>query len=311
MIKKTILFAFLAAIAACSQINYEVSKHTATRMARPAFMVERYIPTEHFKLYVWERMHKRNAPASIYIGDDIDGWAYKDLVASNALFESTSPANPVALHLSTRDKSDNVAYLSRPCEFLVGKELEQCPEKYRTGERYSADVIDSYHNALDEMKARYDLSSFNLIGHGGGGQIAAYIATERTDVVSLRTVAGNLNHEFIATERQSKPIQGSLNAVNIASRLAHIPQHHFVGGADDIVTPGVYHSFRQAMGPSSCVHYSLVQDAGHNRGWVEKWPDLLAIEPKCSFKEAEFTPDSEAPMFEPYIPSRDYIPVSK
>ena len=194
-------------------------------------------------------------------------------------------------------------------------------QKYRNNERYSAEVIDSYHAALDEMKARYELSSFDIIGYGGGAQIAAYLASERTDVTSLRTVAGNLNHSFVSTERESTPITDtSLNAVDIAPRLSHIPQHHFIGGADDIITPGVYHSFRQAMGESSCVHYSLVQDAGHKRGWVEKWPELVAIEPNCTFKSTNTAPDPDMAnmdfiepkvQFEPYIPSRDNNPKSK
>jgi len=316
MFKKTFFLSsltILATVAACSQINYETAKNTATRLARPAFMVDRLIPTPSFKLYAWERMHKRQAPASIYIGDDNNAWAYKSLKADHSLFEKTSPENPVALHLATRDLSDNVAYLARPCQFLSGDDLKQCPEKFRYDARYSAEVIDSYHAALDEMKARYDLTSFNLIGFGGGAQIAAYLAAERTDVVSLRTVAGDLNHDFVATEHQSTPISNtSLNAINIAPKLAHVPQQHFIGGADDIITPGVYHSFRQAMGPSSCVRYSLVQDAGHKRGWVEKWPDLLKIKPSCTIQEeAPPKPALDDFDFEPYIPSRDLDPISK
>lgn len=161
------------------------------------------------------------------------------------------------------------------------------------------------------MKARYDLNSFHLVGVDGGAQIAAFLAAERKDVVSLRTVAGNLNHIFVANAHESTPLKGSLNALNMAPRLAHVPQHHFIGGADSVITPGVYHSFRQAMGPSSCVQYSLVQDAGHRRGWVEKWPELLKIVPKCSTQPKAPTPKPINTGFEPYIPSRDADPIGK
>lgn len=87
-----------------------------------------------------------------------------------------------------------------------------------------------------------------------------------------------------------------------------MPQHHFIGGADSLITPGVYHSFRQEMGPSSCVRYSLVQDADHTRGWVEKWPELLKLEPFCTGVKTQ--KEEPAPLpFEPYIPSRDAMPM--
>jgi hypothetical protein len=282
-----------------------------SRLARPAFMVERFIPTENFKLYVWERMHDNGAPASIYIGDDTLDWPTSDLVADDTFMDKTTPVTPVAVHIVTRDSSKNVAYLARPCQYLTEKDTKMCPTKYLNDARYSEEVIDGYHYVLDEMKARYDLSSFHIVGVGGGAQIAAFLAAERKDVVSLRTIAGNLNHTFVATERGSTPISESLNAINIAPRLAHVPQHHFIGAADSIITPGVYHSFRQAMGPSSCVQYSLVQDAGHRRGWVEKWPELVNMLPECSFQETGIMTEPAKTQFEPFIPSRDADPVSK
>ncbi len=313
MIKKRALISLiiLMTITACAQFEVGPKTGAANRIARPAFMVERLIPTENFKLYVWERMHDRGAPGVIYIGADSLNWPDKDLVADDFLLDKTTPENPMTLHLATRDSSSNVAYLSRPCQYLNNKEAELCPEKYRNDARYSSEVIDSYHTVLDEMKARYDLSSFHLVGVDGGAQIAAFLTAERKDVVSLRTISGNLNHSFVATEHGSTPLNDSLNAVNIAPRLAHVPQHHFIGGADSIITPGVYHSFRQAMGNSSCVHYSLVQDAGHHRGWVEKWPELMKILPECTFKESGIMPEPAKSNFEPYIPSRDYRPISK
>lgn len=311
MIKKTIYFFLLITLTACSQTDRDFKTQTADRMARPAFMVARYIPTTNFKLYAWERMHDRGAPASIYIGGDTLNWSYDNLVADDYLSDKTTPKNPVALNLATRDLSSNVAYLARPCQYLNDKELKSCPSKYRYDERFSEDVINGYHQALNEIKNRYDITSFHLVGFDGGAQIAAFLAAERPDVISLRTVSGNLNHTFVATERGNTPLSGSLNAIDIATRLAHVPQHHFIGGADDIITPGVYHSFRQAMGPSSCVHYSLVQDAGHRRGWVEKWSELVNILPECTFKESGIMPTPEESGFEPYIPSRDANPISK
>jgi hypothetical protein len=84
----------------------------------------------------------------------------------------------------------------------------------------------------------------------------------------------------------------------IAPSLANTPQHHFVGIGDEIAPASVYHSFRQAMGESECVHYTVVQDADHQRGWVEKWPELLKSPIDCP------PPYVPAPL-PPLPPSKD------
>ena len=99
-----------------------------------------------------------------------------------------------------------------------------------------------------------------------------------------------------------------MNPLDIAPHIAHLPQMHFIGGADATITPGVYHSFRQAMGASSCIQYSLIQDADHTLGWVEKWPSLLKVTPKCSAPLTEDPAPSPAQLsYEPPLPgSRNY-----
>jgi len=40
-------------------------------------------------------------------------------------------------------------------------------------------------------------------------------------------------------------------------------------------------SYLQKLGSSNCVTYDLIQEAEHSKGWVEKWPELLAKTPTC------------------------------
>ncbi len=54
-------------------------------------------------------------------------------------------------------------------------------------------MVNSIHKTLDQIKTRYNASGFNLIGYSGGGAIAALVAADRNDILSLRTVAGNLD----------------------------------------------------------------------------------------------------------------------
>lgn len=260
---------------ACGTV-LEYREVTAERIARPAFMVERKARFGNMDFQLWERMHNRYEPANVYIEGDGQA-AYLNRDTS----EDPTPGNPVALHLASRDLASNVVYLARPCQFGESPRPESCAPELWSTRRYSPEVIASYNQALDQIKNLYNITEFNLIGYDGGANVAAIIASQRNDVASLRTVAGNLNPEVVYARTGQELDQDNLLATAAAPQLASMPQHHFVGAGDETVPPSVYHSFRQQMGPSECVHYTLVQDADHERGWVEKWPELLKATTQC------------------------------
>ncbi|PZQ45738.1 MAG: hypothetical protein DI551_06565 [Micavibrio aeruginosavorus] len=270
------LLGSVALPAACASLDNEYDEITAERIARPAFMVERRLESGGMDFQLWERMHKRYAPANIYIeGDGQPTYLNRDVS------EDPTPDNPVALHLASRDNADNLVYISRPCQFRESPDTKVCSDKLWSTRRFGPEVIAAYNQAIDEIKLRYDITEFNLIGYDGGANIAAVIATTREDVASLRTVAGDLNPAVVLPQTGQVLDADNLKAPDIAPALAKTPQHHFVGAGDEVTPPSVYHSFRQAMGDSECVHYSLVQDADHERGWVEKWPELLKAPIDC------------------------------
>jgi hypothetical protein len=275
--KKLLLSALAcsALLAACS-LGAEFREVTAERIARPAFMVERRITAGDTEFQLWERMHARYAPVNIYIEGDGEP-TYTD----REITKDATPENPVALHLASRDNAENLAYISRPCMYRESPDEKECDPKYWSTRRFGPEVIAAYNQVLDEIKARYDLKEINLIGYDGGANIAAALAAQRKDVASLRTVAGNLNPPMVYARHEQKLDPDNVNAKDIAPNLANVPQHHFVGGADETVPASVYHSFRQAMGPSECVGYTFVPDADHERGWVEKWPELLKSTIEC------------------------------
>ncbi len=275
----------LAACGAQTHINQE----TASRIGMPAFMVERFLPTGNFDLNVWERMHRPGQPMTVYIEGDggIIQTAGKDEFKKIDIDQNPTPQNPVGLHLASRDLSKNLAYIARPCQFIKFPEEKGCSASYWQEKRYAPEVIEGYQTALNEMKARYGTKGIHLVGFGGGANIAAILAGTRDDVLSLRTVAGNLNP---AVDQNTVLAGDSMNAINYADQLARIPQHHFVGAADEIITPAYYHSYRQNIGQSDCIHYSLIQDADHTLGWVEKWPELLKLEPQCATVHTDLPP---------------------
>ncbi len=283
MIKFSILSVLaLVTLSACGTIT-DVKQQTANHIARPAFMVERTIPAGMFGIEAWERMHQRGTSASIYIeGDSLSDLTNESIDKTGLFGFQSTPANPVGLELASRDKSKNVAYLARPCQYLKMPNEKGCDPKYWKANRFDPEVIEAYNIALDDIAARWDITEFHIVGYAGGANIAAVLAATRKDIKTLRTVAGDLNPNFADAHNPAPVASSAVLATHYARELANVPQHHFIGAADDKVTPGTYHSYRQALGLSDCVHYSLIQDADHTRGWTAKWPSLLQVVPQCA-----------------------------
>ena len=285
------IFVVLFVLTGCGLMT-DVRQQTANHIARPAFMVERFIPAGDFQLQAWERMHAPNDVATVYI--EGDGLRHKSNTAkmpANLPIMSPTPNNPVALHLASRDLSENLAYLSRPCQFIKMPEDKGCDASYWKEKRYTPEVIKAYETALNNIAAHYNITGFHLVGYDGGANIAAVLAARRNDILSLRTVAGDLNPNFtIDNNGLATLASNSVIAADYGTRLAGVPQHHFIGAADKVITPGIYHSYRQMVGLSDCIHYSLVQDADHTRGWVEKWPELLTVQPQCAVIHEDLPP---------------------
>lgn len=291
--KYIILSSFLSLfiLAACGT-ETEIHKQTANHIARPAFMVERNIQAGQFQINSWERMHKRQAPATVYIEGDtiVSAATQQDFKLDGLLGTDATRTNPVGLHLASRDNADNLVHLARPCQYIKFPEKKGCDPRYWGADRFAPEVIDAYQIALNDIAARWNITEFNLVGFDGGANIAAVLAATRDDIVTLRTVAGDLNPRFVDNVNNAPVSANAVLAVDYGSKLASVAQHHFIGAADDIVTPGTYHSYRQAIGLSDCIHYSLIQDADHTRGWVEKWSQLRAVEPQCATLHDPNTP---------------------
>lgn len=284
------LLASSALLSACT--NQPVMREqVAKRMASPAWMIEREIAAAPFAMTAYERMHKNHAPATVYIEGDGLAWTSR-----NSASLDPTPTNPVALNMAVMDKSPNVAYLARPCQFT--KMLDKatpCPAKYWTSQRFAPEVLESMNAALDNIKRMYDITEFNLVGFSGGGNIAALLAAKRPDVVSLRTVAGNLDHRFHSEYHKVSYLDGSLNAIDVAGQLSDMPQRHFVGGQDTIVPPAISAKFVQALGSDRCADVTFIQEAEHDNGWADKWPELLKMPVACKTPKVvqEFTPYEE------------------
>lgn len=268
-------FAALLGTAACARGGMPLwREEAANRLAVPANLHRRQVTADPFSIAVFERVYAEGKPATIYFeGDGENGAASRN----------PTPDYPVGLHLATRDLSDNVIYIARPCQYSgTVADDSKCPKEFWGDRRYSLEVMESMNTALDKLKRRYDIRGFNLVGYDGGAAVATMLAAKRGDVLSLRTVAGNLDSAALNAKLGRAPLTGSMNPRDFAADVAHIPQHHFIGVGDKVVDSSIYESFRNAMGPSTCARYSIVDETTHEEGWVNRWPSLLEQPLDCN-----------------------------
>jgi len=226
-------------------------------------------------LTTYERVGGKNDLANIYIEGDGRAW-----VSKNRPSLDPTPKNPVALKLAQLDNSENVIYLARPCQYTKMVDGSVCDKKYWTSHRFSSEVIEAMDSALDDIKQRHQITGFNLVGFSGGGNIAVLLAAERNDVLSIRTVAGNLNHKLQSEIHNVSPMPESLNAKDVANKISHIPQIHFVGGQDKIVPAQVAQSYKRGA-QSDCVKIKVIEGVDHTKGWESVWKSLLNIPLDC------------------------------
>lgn len=249
-------------------LTIQSRQDTAEAVAAPGGLTRRDITAGQFTLASWQKIGQPGGQTNIYIEGDGLAWLSKSTPSGNP-----TPKHPVALSLAAVDPSPNVIYIARPCQFVS---LNGCPSEYWMGKRFAAEVVESYQSALNQIAAQNGAGGFHLIGYSGGANIAALLAERRSDVLSLRTVAGNIDNDAFTNFHHVSAMPYSLNAADEAVKLANIPQMHFIGGRDEFVPQDIYLSFARKVGPNNCLRSSSVPEATHSEGWVENWRSLLS-----------------------------------
>lgn len=274
MSKKSSAFLLVLVLAGCGHSPAD-REDLAVAIARTPLPNKEILSGGRFNLLSYARITDPDAPLRVYIeGDGLAFWGTRPS-------PNPTPTNPVALKLASLDTSPNIIWLARPCQY-EGFVSPACTKDYWTQKRFAPEVINTYQDVLDFLKVEYKISSFDLVGFSGGGAVAALLTAQRKDVISLRTIAGNLDHDTINLRHHVPLMPDSLNPKNYALQTAHTPQIHFIGGEDTVVTPDVVKSFKDAAGNTSCMTSVLVPGVSHEKGWEDVWPQLLTQLPKCN-----------------------------
>ncbi|MBF0250636.1 MAG: alpha/beta hydrolase [Alphaproteobacteria bacterium] len=220
-------------------------------------------------VYMQRRVQAPGQPLRVYI--EGDGHTWDD---PHHPSKDPTPDNPLALRLAAVDPAPNVAWLARPCQYLMMERPgTACPDRLWRNAILSREVLEILDRALDQLAWEARGAGLELVGYEGGAAAAVLLAVRRTDVRRVLTVAGSLDQRDFLRHHRTKSASLSLNPMDAASGLKGLRQVHYVGGADMVVPAAYAEAFARQVGPAAKV--IMTPGAGHESGWVENWPALL------------------------------------
>jgi predicted peptidase len=253
----------------CSSLAQRVGE--ANLVAQKAGMTKLELNTGKFILTTYAKISDKNAPVNVYIEGDGFAWASQGRLSVNP-----TPKDAFTLKLAEQDPARNVIYIARPCQYTSFEYEKSCESKYWSKSRYSEEVIDSVNKAISYYAMPFKQARINLIGYSGGAAVAVLVAERRNDIMTLRTVAGNLDHVAVNKYHGVDNLDDSLNPIDVAERISNLPQYHFAGKDDRIIPLSVTRSFAEkAETGKRCVKVSSVIGASHSSGWQEVWNKIL------------------------------------
>lgn len=265
------LLVIISGIQGCTDISLTKRNETADNLALQAGWQKSTLQTQYFSHRAYLPKQNQSERLTIYIEGDGLAWINRHKPSSDP-----TPLNPLALKLALADGRNDVAYLGRPCQYVMSS---VCEQRYWTSARFAEEVIASTDEAISQLKKQIGAQQIALIGYSGGGAVATLVAARRDDVVKLITVAGNLDHRAWTQLHGISALKGSLNAADYWQNLVDISQTHFVGAQDSVVPLLVAQSYQRRFPISHQPLIQVIDSAEHHCCWVDDWLTLLKTIP--------------------------------
>lgn len=258
------LLTYLALSAGCARSPYQIQLKLAESARLKPIEIE--TATYQLRAFVSENLVRPTKTLHVYLEGDGVPWA-----DGRTPSENPNSRDLLALRLMLRDTSPSI-YLNRPC-YGFSEVPSRCDKVNWTQGRFSLAVIEAISAALDKVKHKYGIEDFWLIGHSGGGAIAALLAEKRNDVAVVVTVAGNLNHASWTKHHGYLPLDQSLNPVEVFPLDQTTSRWHFVAGKDETIpSPLLLKAARKDIG----ANIVLGKNFDHHCCWQKKWHEILA-----------------------------------
>ena len=227
--------------------------------------------TSHFDSYSLEKI-RNNKKLIIYIEGDGVSWINRNTISSNP-----TPSDPLAFKMALIDGSENIIYLARPCQYEWS---DNCNKDIWTTSQYSRAVLKSYKEIINHLSKTY--KEIHLVGYSGGAGIAMYIGTLKNESIkTIRTVAGNINHNELSKILNISKLKKSINFYSIEKKLKKIPQIHYYGLNDNTVPNELHTSYELRNLGNTCIKIKSADKASHNEGWLDFWSNNSNKLPSC------------------------------
>lgn len=169
-----------------------------------------------------QKITDSTAPIHIYI--EGDGHAFD---AFGQATGDPTPRTRTVRNMAMADKSPNVIYIARPCQFIMDA---KCQETDWTTGRFSQTMVDSIAAAIKTIAGSRPVI---LIGYSGGAMISGLIIQNHSEINAIQwiTLAGVLNHADWTQHFGDAPLMRSLNL----NTLPRVPQVHYIAEHDKTV----------------------------------------------------------------------------
>ena len=161
-------------------------------------------------------------PVHIYIEGDGHAFDYRGQPTKNP-----TPRSRFMRRMYAADDAPNVAYVARPCQFVMD---EKCTTTDWTTGRFSRAMVDSVANAIKNIVGNRPVI---LVGYSGGAMMSGLIIQNHNeiDVKKWITIAGVLNHVDWTAYFNDAPLIHSLNL----NTLPQLPATHYIAENDSVV----------------------------------------------------------------------------
>ena len=188
-----------------------------------------------------------------------------------------TPTDPLAFRMALIDSGDNVIYLARPCQYVWS---DNCNKETWTVSQYSLEVLESYNEIINHLSKTY--KEIHLVGYSGGAGIVMYLGSlDNKNIKSIRTIAGNINHNDLSKILEISRLKKSVNFYSIETKAKKVPQIHYYGLKDKTVPNELQILYAERNRGNSCVKIQSVKKASHNKGWSNFWINNNGKLPNC------------------------------
>ena len=250
-----------------------IAPHYNTRFLQNQGFEHVIVKGNDFQITTLQKIQDFDAPYVFYIEGDGAAFNMYRRPSSNP-----TPRSNTLINLAFVDKRPNIIYLARPCQYTPQKLNPQCRKQYWSNKRFADELVESMNIVINKINGD---KKFHLVGFSGGGGMAILIAARNPKVKNIVTFAGNLNHRAFTTMHGDSPMIGSLNPIEYVSHIRRIPQIHYIGAKDRIISPAITSAFIEKA-DSPCVKMKLLKKTSHNTGWYQFWHDEHLIAPTCT-----------------------------